>query len=222
MPQYAVHHSHSGDYLGTIRQEGDTLEITHTDPSYGSLLDDIVVDAKAEGAEATLSRMSRYYDFEEVESGEVVKGEDEGDDEDATARVIEAHGRISKIDKEHRNVFGWAYVTHDKDGNVVVDKSGEFVDEYEEIERAAYQFVVKHRAGDMDHTNQKTSEMIESMVFTPEKIEKMGLPKGVLPTGWWVGFHIEDDSLWDSVKKGERLAFSIHGKGTRKQVPDDE
>lgn len=58
------------------------------------------------------------------------------------------------------------------------------------------------------------------MVFTPEKIEKMGLPAGILPTGWWVGFRVEDDALWDSVKKGERLAFSIHGSGVRKEVED--
>jgi hypothetical protein len=131
---------------------------------------------------------------------------------------IEAHGEIAKADKAKKNVFGWAYVTHDVNGEVVIDKSGEFVDDYEEIEKAAYQFVIKSRNGDADHTNVKASTMIESMVFTPEKIEKMGIPEGVLPSGWWVGFHVEDDALWDSVEKGERVAFSIHGTGVRKEV----
>lgn len=139
---------------------------------------------------------------------------------DAIASVIEAHGTISKLDEDKRLAFGWAYVTHDKDGQVAVDKSGEFVDDYEEIEKAAYNFVIKSRAGDADHSNVQVSDMVESMVFTPDKIKKMGLPEGVLPTGWWVGFRINDDELWKSVKDGKRLAFSVHGKGTKKQVDD--
>jgi hypothetical protein len=133
---------------------------------------------------------------------------------------IEAHGEIAKADKAQKNVFGWAYVTHDVNGEVVIDKSGEFVDDYAEIEKAAYNFVLKSRAGDADHTNVQSSTMIESMVFTPEKIEKMGIPKGVLPSGWWVGFHVEDEKLWESVDRGERVAFSVHGTGVKKEVPD--
>lgn len=133
---------------------------------------------------------------------------------------LTAGGDIAKIDPDQRLVFGWAYVTHDREGNVVVDKSGDFVDDYNEIEKSAYKFVLKSRQGDVDHTNVAASEMVESMVFTPEKIAKMGIPPGTVPTGWWVGFRINDDAAWDSVKSGERTAFSIHGSGTRKSVED--
>lgn len=136
---------------------------------------------------------------------------------------IEAHGLVSKVDTDKQLVFGWAYVSHDTYGNVMVDKSGEFVDDYEELEAAAYDFVLRSRRGGVDHSRDSfgpvvKSTMVESMVITPEKCKALGLPAGVLPTGWWVGFRVEDDELWDSVKKGERVSFSIHGTGVRKEV----
>lgn len=134
-------------------------------------------------------------------------------------------GEISKIDSERRQVFGWAYVTHDRNGQVVVDKSGEFVDDVEELEKSAYRFVLNSRTGGADHgktlTGQpiKKSTMIESVVFTPEKCRAMGIPEGILPQGaWWVGFQIEDDHTWARVKKGELTSFSIHGKGRKERV----
>lgn len=131
-----------------------------------------------------------------------------------------ADGEISKIDKAEQNVFGWAYVTHDTEGNVNIDKSGDFVDAVEEIEKSAYNFVLNSRQGDAMHTNVKSSTMIESMVFTPAKIEKMGLPQGSVPLGWWLGFHVEDPDVWDRVEKGELVSFSVHGKGVRSKVAD--
>lgn len=133
---------------------------------------------------------------------------------------------IAKFDVERQLVFGWAYVTHDTQGNVVVDKSGEFIDDYEELESAAYQFVEKSRVGGDSHQRdmtvnfgpKKVGTMVESMVFTPEKLAKMGLPPGILPTGWWVGFRIEDPEVWKAVKEGKRPAFSIHGSGKKETV----
>lgn len=198
---YTVTNIWTDDFMGVITVRGD--EITVDQDIYGGL-DALAKDAKEYGAEVAMSKWDNVI-FEPL--SDVNKG-------------IEAHGEISKIDEDRQLVFGWAYVTHDKDGQVSVDKSGEFVDDYEEIEKAAYDFVVKSRAGDADHTNIKGSEMVESMVFTPEKIEKMGIPQGTIPTGWWVGFKVEDADLWKSVKEGKRLAFSVHGKGTRKEVDD--
>lgn len=130
-------------------------------------------------------------------------------------RETQVYGEVLKIDPDKRLVYGWAYVTHDTAGQVNIDKSGDFVDDVEEIEKAAHHFVMESRAADADHTNIKGGTLVESIVFTPEKIEKMGLPEGVLPYGWWVGFKIEDDATWDRVKKGELTAFSVHGKGVR-------
>jgi hypothetical protein len=133
-----------------------------------------------------------------------------------------ADGMICKTDDDERVVFGWAYVTHDSAGNVNVDKSGDFIDQVEEIEKSAYDFVLNSRQSDSDHSNVKGGTLVESVVFTPDKIAKMGLPEGSVPLGWWVGFKIEDDKTWDRVKKKELTAFSVHGKGTRNKVAPTE
>lgn len=128
---------------------------------------------------------------------------------------------ISKSVEDKRQVFGWAYITHDKDGRLIVDKSGESIPNPEELENAAYHYVLKSRTqGDMHRRSladvaHDAGTMIESVVFTPEKIEKMGLPAGSMPIGWWVGFHVTDDATWQEIKKGNRKSFSIHGKGRK-------
>jgi hypothetical protein len=127
-------------------------------------------------------------------------------------------GEIVKTDPAKQNVFGWAYVAISKDGQINYDHSGDFVDDLEELEGTAYDFVLKSRASDADHSNVQGGTLIESIVFTPEKIEKMGLPVGSVPLGWWIGFHLDDAGTWDRVEKGELTSFSVHGKGIRTPV----
>lgn len=136
-------------------------------------------------------------------------------------------GKISKINEEKQHVYGWAYITHDKDGVISIDKSGDFIEEIEELEASAYEFVLKSRQGGVDHKRtddgkdpKVVSKMIESMVFTPEKVKLLGLPEGSIQSGWWVGYEISDESTWDRVKKGELTSFSIHGRGKRKKVEE--
>ena len=133
-----------------------------------------------------------------------------------------AHGQISKIDDDKRQVFGWASVT-DLNGEPVVDHQDDWM-AAEELEKAVYDYVLKSRVGGTMHERvgksqpKATSEMIESFVITPEKIEKMGLPEGSLPLGWWTGFQVRDEDTWRDVKKGKLTSFSIHGVGKREKV----
>lgn len=127
---------------------------------------------------------------------------------------------ICKVDEDQRIVFGWAYVTHDLAGQLNVDKSGEFIDDPEELATAAYDFVLESRHGGQNHQRDGDnpvvkSTMIESMVFTPEKLEAMGVSKGVLPIGWWTGWKVHDDGAWADVKEGRAKSFSIHGTGSK-------
>lgn len=131
---------------------------------------------------------------------------------------------ISKTDNDKQLVFGWAYVSHDHEGNEVVDKSGDYIEDPWELEEAAYRFVMHSRQGGQDHARDGDSPvvkstMVESMVFTAEKAEAMGIPPGVLPTNaWWCGFKVEDPTLWQGVKDGRYTSFSIHGSGVRHPV----
>lgn len=128
---------------------------------------------------------------------------------------------IAKADTDKRQVFGWAYVSQDADGTKRVDISGEHVVP-EELEKAAYRYVLTSRSqGDLHQRIAKDSPlvvgtMIESVVVTPEKIEKWGLPPGSMHTGWWVGFQVNDDTVWEEIKAGRRRQFSIHGKGQKR------
>lgn len=132
---------------------------------------------------------------------------------------------VAKVEEEQQLVFGWAYTTHDENGHLVIDKSGDFIDDPTELENAAYDFVLHSRQGGQDHARAGDSPvvkstMVESVVLTPEKIEAMGIPGGSVPTGWWVGFKVEDPVLWQGVKDGKYTSFSIHGTGVRKAVEE--
>lgn len=127
-------------------------------------------------------------------------------------------GEISKVDADKRQVFGWCSLS-EINGEPVVDLQGDYVP-IAEIEKSAYTYVLTSRkGGDMHERDGEmplhTADMIESFVVTPEKLEKMGLPKDSLPLGWWVGFKVNDDKQWADVKDLKRTGFSIHGKGSR-------
>jgi hypothetical protein len=127
---------------------------------------------------------------------------------------------ISKVNEEKRQIFGWASVV-ERDGQPVVDLQGDYIS-VEEVEKAAYEYVQKSRKGGNQHQRAgeeplHVSDMIESFVVTPEKKEKLGLPDSV-PTGWWVGFKINDDETWDQIKSGKRPQLSIHGRGKRQEL----
>jgi hypothetical protein len=149
-------------------------------------------------------------------------GVGKADDDDDTFAVTWS-GEFSKTDDEKRQVFGWASVV-EIDGQPVVDRQGDWITP-DEIEKAAYQYVVKSRKGGHQHKRDgdnpfHASDMIESIVFTPEKISKMGLPDD-FPVGWWVGYKVNDDDTWDKVKNRDVTGFSIHGKGKRSPVGSD-
>ena len=134
------------------------------------------------------------------------------------------HATITKIDDDKRLVFGWANIIKDVNGRVLLDRQDDFIDDEEELEKAAYEFVLHSRDGGEMHVRRGVSKMVESVVLTPEKQAALGIPAGSVPVGWWVGFKVDDDRVWDQVKKGDYVGFSVHGTGQRQQtlLKDDE
>ena len=130
---------------------------------------------------------------------------------------IEWYGEISKADDDKRQVFGWASVTA-INGVPVSDLQGDEID-LEEIEKAAYGYVQTSRKGGNMHKRTEddqphhVSDLIESLVVTPDKAKALGINGG--NEGWWVGFQVHDDETWQQYKNGELAGFSIHGKGKR-------
>lgn len=165
----------------------------------------------------------RTHTMKQMDVGTLGDGDGDGDGEEEETTV--ASGDVVKADSERQIVYGWAYTTHDKNGVLVIDKSGEFIDDPQELEDAAHKYVVKSRKGGADHARTgknevvQVGELVESMVFTKEKQEAMGIPPGVLPQcAWWVGIHVTDSAVWKRYKDKELTSFSIAGRAVRKEV----
>lgn len=125
---------------------------------------------------------------------------------------------IAKTDEDRQLVFGWLSVAVDKAGEVIIDSQGDIIEE-EVLEKAAYDFTLDaRRAGAMHKRIDGIGRLVESMVFTVEKQEALGIPEGTLPVAWWIGFKIDDSDTWAKVKSGEYSAFSIGGKAVREEV----
>ena len=92
----------------------------------------------------------------------------------------------------------------------------------EELENAAYKFVRLYREGGEMHERGDCAVLVESVVFTEEKMKAMGIPEGTLPVGWWIGFFVTDDDVWEKVKNGTYPMFSIEGEAERVKVEDNE
>ena len=138
-------------------------------------------------------------------------------------KTIHSRLEIQHVEKDgdKRLIFGWAYVCKSAAGETMIDHSGEIID-VEEIEQAAYRYVKFWRDGSDNHERGGVAVLIESMVFTDEKIEALGIPPEAVPRGWWVGFQVLDDAVWEKVKSGEYRMFSIEGSAVKIPVPQPE
>lgn len=129
---------------------------------------------------------------------------------------------ITKTDEDKRLIFGWASVAITKTGEQIVDYQNDIIDP-EDLEEAVYNYVLDFRDSGEEHiaSLRKKGRMVESCMFTKEKMQAMGIPEGIVPEGWWIGFYIDDDEAWEKVKNGTYRMFSVEGKGVREEVEDD-
>ncbi len=128
---------------------------------------------------------------------------------------------FEKVDDERRLVWGWAYVVDDG-GAPVVDHSGDFVDNLAlpAFEDAVYEYVLKSRQADEMHERfDDVAVLVESVMVTPDKLDAMGLSGD--RTGWWVGYRVTRDEVWEKVKNGTYGGLSIRGRGRREALAED-
>lgn len=130
--------------------------------------------------------------------------------------------QITKADPDRQMIFGWASVVT-KNGEAVIDRQGDIIP-VPEMENAAYNFVLFARQhGDM-HRKVGTGRLIESMAFTLEKQDALGIvlkdETGDRIEAWWTGFLVDDADLWAAHKRGERPEFSIGGMAVPEEVPE--
>lgn len=143
--------------------------------------------------------------------------------------------QIAKFVDDQCLVFGYANVSVSKatakgeGGEQFYDLQKDSIPP-EELERAAYDFVLHFRESDEMHEGPAIGHLVESMVFTPEKLEKLctdpttgevnqstlTLMKEALPPRWWVGFKL-NKSAYSGVKSGKYKMFSIAGEAEREE-----
>lgn len=131
--------------------------------------------------------------------------------------VIKGKFKIMKSDDEKMLAFGWANVSMRVDGELIEDWQGDII-EPEELENAAYEYVRLYGDSGEMHERGGVAVLIESVVFTEEKMQAMGIPAGTLPIGWWIGFKVTDEDVWQKVKDGTYPMFSIEGEAERVEV----
>ncbi len=158
----------------------------------------------------------------------------EPDDEDtskADDTDFQIEGTIVKVDAAQHLVFGWASIVTVGD-RPVTDTQGDQI-QPDTLEDAAYSFTeTAGKAGEMHEGTSGTAvtkigQLVESIVFTPEKtaamlqsLQAQGIPAVMtMPfCGWWVGFKITDADCWARIVSGELKAFSVGGKGKRASI----
>lgn len=158
-----------------------------------------------------IEKMKKFSDYIE-KSADANSEEPEG--------VLKGRFKVMKSDDEKMLAFGWASVSMRVDGEVIEDWQKDIV-EPEDLENAAYEFVLLYREGGEMHERGGAAVLIESVVFTEEKMQAMGIPTGTLPIGWWIGFKVLDKDVWEKVKDGTYQMFSIEGEAERVTVEDE-
>ncbi len=134
--------------------------------------------------------------------------------------VIKGHFRIAKSDDEKMLAFGWANVSMRVGGELIEDWQGDII-EPEELEAAAYEYVRLYGDGGEMHERGGVAVLIESVVFTEDKMAAMSIPVGTLPVGWWIGFKVTDKDVWEKIKNGTYSMLSIEGEAERVAAEDE-
>jgi hypothetical protein len=121
---------------------------------------------------------------------------------------FELRADIAKVDDGRRLVFGWGNVTT-VGGRLVKDLQDDVIPT-DELEDAAYRFVLNVReAGDVHMRRTGIGKLVESVFFSAEKQRAIGIDLGF--EAWWLGFRIDDDTVWAKVRSGTYKSFSIGG-----------
>lgn len=134
--------------------------------------------------------------------------------------VLKSWFKIMKSDDDKMLAFGWASVSMRIGGEVIEDYQGDII-EPGELEAAAYEYVRLYGEGGEMHERGGVAVLVESVVFTAEKMPAMGIPEGTVPVGWWIGFKVTDKDVWEKVKDGTYSMFSIEGEAIREEAEEE-
>lgn len=123
-------------------------------------------------------------------------------------------GKVVKRDDDKFLVFGFASVAD------VEDSQGDVIS-IEELEKGAYKFMLHDGMGAEMHRVYDVADVVESIVFTKEKLKLLGLAEDALPPAWWIGMKVRNAETWQKIKNGDYKSFSIGGRAIRERIANE-
>lgn len=121
---------------------------------------------------------------------------------------------ITKAKEDECLVSGWANVAVNADGSLPLDWQGDII-KPETLEKAAINFMLDYRESGEMHKGNSKGVVVESIVFTKEKQQAIGIPEGTVPEGWFITVKVLDQEVFEKVKEGKYKMFSIQGTAKR-------
>lgn len=121
---------------------------------------------------------------------------------------------FAKSKDEEMLVSGWANVAVNADGSIPLDWQDDIILP-ETLEKAAINFMLDYRESGVMHEGGSVGTIVESIFFTKEKQEILGIPEGTVPQGWFVTVKVHEPEVFAKVKDGTYKMFSIQGKCNR-------
>lgn len=124
---------------------------------------------------------------------------------------------LYKAKESEQLVSGWANVAVNADGAPPLDWQDDVILP-ETLEKAAINFMLDYRASGVMHDGGSVGTVVESIVFTKEKQEAIGIPEGCVPQGWFITVKVHDAEVFKRVMDGTYKMFSIQGTCKRVRV----
>lgn len=121
---------------------------------------------------------------------------------------------FAKSKEDEMLVSGWANVAVNADGSIPLDWQDDIILP-ETLEKAAINFMLDYRDSGVMHEGGSVGTIVESIFFTKEKQEILGIPEGTVPQGWFVTVKVHEPEVFAKVKDGTYKMFSIQGKCNR-------
>lgn len=122
--------------------------------------------------------------------------------------------KVAKSNDDLRLVYGWANVSVNANGSIPMDWQDDIIPP-EVLEKAAINFMRDYRGSGVQHKGLSQGTVVESLVFTKTVQNILHIPEGCVPEGWFIVVQVDDQNLFNEVKKGTYKMFSIQGQAKK-------
>ena len=121
---------------------------------------------------------------------------------------------VTKSREDLGLVSGWANVSVNANGSLPMDWQDDVIP-VDVLERTAIEFMKDFRKSGVEHKGVSQGVVVESIVFTKDKQQALGIPDGTVPEGWFITVQVTNPDVFKSVKEGKYRMFSIQGKAKK-------